>query len=30
MIHGRIELSGEKDYTNEILKLEIFADGVKV
>ena len=30
MIHGKIELSGEKDYTNEILKLEIFADGAKV
>ena len=30
LIHGKIEVSNEKDYTNEIMKLEIFADGVKV
>jgi hypothetical protein len=30
MIYGKLELSGEKDYSNEIFKLEIFADGVKV
>jgi hypothetical protein len=30
MIYGKIEISGEKEYTNEIMKLEIFKDGVKV
>ena len=30
MIYGKIELSGEKEYTNEIMKLEIYADKVKV
>jgi hypothetical protein len=30
MMYGKIELSGEKEYTNEIMKLEICKDGVKV